>query len=153
MADSPPAGEFSLVPALESDFPAIQSLIHETGINPMGLDWRRFTLAKTGQGEMIGCGQLKPHGDGSLELASIAVTAAWRRKGVASAIINELVSKAPRPLYLTCLAHNGPFYEKFGFRIIRGRELTPYFSRLSKVAGMVGVLTRMREKMLVMKLD
>ena len=153
MADIPTAGNFSLVAALESDFPAIRALINETGINPMGLDWRRFTLAKTGRGEMIGCGQLKPHGDGSLELASIAVAPAWRKKGVASAIIGELLSKAPRPLYLTCLSHNGPFYEKFGFRVIRGKELTPYFSRLSKLAGLAGALTRMREKMLVMKLD
>ena len=66
--------EYTLQAALESDFPAIRGLIHETGINPMGLDWRRFTIARSAQGVLVGCGQLKPHGDGTVELASIAVT-------------------------------------------------------------------------------
>lgn len=148
-----PSGQFSLFPALESDFPAIKALVHETGINPTGLDWRRFTVAKTPEGTFIGCGQLKPHGDGTVELASIAVTPAWRKKGVASAIIKKLMAEAPRPLYLTCLSNNEPLYEKFGFRAISGGELPKYFSRLSKVAGLVNALHVMQEKMLVMRLD
>jgi N-acetylglutamate synthase-like GNAT family acetyltransferase len=142
-----------LLPALESDFPAIKALIHETGINPTGLDWQRFTVAKTADGMFIGCGQLKPHGDGTLELASIAVSPAWRKKGVGSSIIQKLMAEAPRPLYLTCLSHNGPFYEKFGFRMVSGDELPKYFRRLSKVAGFVNALNILQEKMLVMKLD
>ena len=153
MADIVPIGQFSLFSALEADFPAIKGLIHETGINPTGLDWHRFTVAKTPQGEFIGCGQLKPHGDGSVELASIAVKTARRKKGVASAIIKKLMAEAPRPLYLTCLSNNGPFYEKFGFRIISGDELPKYFRRLTKVAGLISALSLMQEKMLVMMLD
>ena len=147
--------EFYLIPALEADFPAIKALIHETGINPMGLDWRRFKVAKTVEGDhFIGCGQLKPHGDGSVELASIAVTEAWRKKGVASAVIQMLMAEGPRPLYLTCLSHNGPFYEKFGFRIVSGDELTKYFQRLRKMADLMSALGVMRgKKMLVMRLD
>ena len=145
--------DFALFTALESDFPAIKNLIHETGINPMGLDWHRFTIARSTQGDFIGCGQLKPHGDGTVELASIAVTAAWRKKGVASAILTKLMSEAPRPLYLTCLSHNGPFYEKFGFRVITGDQLPKYFRRLSRLAGMIGAITLMKEKMFVMQLD
>ena len=145
---------FDITPALEADFPAIKALIHEVGINSMSLDWRRFRVAKAVEGgQLIGCGQLKPHGDGSLELASIAVVETWRRQGVASAIIQKLLEDAPRPLYLTCLSHNGPFYEKFGFRAIRGRELPQYFGRLSKLAAVAGFLGRMPEKLLVMKLD
>ena len=153
MAEISPPTHFSLAPALETDFPAVQALVHETGINPMGLDWRRFILARSADGQMVGCGQLKPHADGSLELASIAVQAAWRKRGIASAIIRQLMTDAPRPLYLTCLSYNGPFYEKFGFRTIQGAELPKYFRRLSRLAGLVGALTLMREKMLVMKLD
>jgi N-acetylglutamate synthase-like GNAT family acetyltransferase len=152
-ASSQGEARFTLVSALESDFPAIKALIHETGINPMGLDWRRFTIAKTLDGQFIGCGQLKPHGDGSVELASIAVTPAWRKKGVASSIIRKLMADAPRPLYLTCLSNNEPFYEKFGFRAIHGNELPKYFRRLSKMAGLINALNIMQEKMLVMKLD
>jgi N-acetylglutamate synthase-like GNAT family acetyltransferase len=145
---------FDITPALEADFPAIKALIHEVGINPMSLDWRRFLVAKTVEGgQLIGCGQLKPHGDGSVELASIAVVAAWRKKGVASAIIQKLMAEGPRPLYLTCLSHNGPFYEKFGFHVVTGAELPKYFRRLSRLAGLVNTLSMMQQKMLVMRLD
>jgi N-acetylglutamate synthase-like GNAT family acetyltransferase len=137
---------------VEADFPAIRGLINETRINPVGLDWRRFTIARSSGGELVGCGQLKPHGDGTTELASIAVTQAWRKRGVASAIIRKLMAEAPRPLYLTCLSHNGPFYERFGFRTIHGDELPKYFRRLTKVAGLLKVVTQMREEMFVMKL-
>jgi predicted N-acetyltransferase YhbS len=71
---------------------------------------------------------------------------------VASAIIRKLMAEAPRPLYLTCLSHNGPFYERFGFRTIHGDELPKYFRRLTKVAGLLKVVTQMREEMFVMKL-
>ena len=146
--------EFDITPALEADFPAIKALIHEVGINPFSLDWRRFRVAKTVEGgQLIGCGQLKSHGDGSVELASIAVVPAWRKKGVASAIIQKLMAEGFRPLYLTCLSHNGPFYEKFGFRTVAGAELPKYFRRLSRVAGLVNALSVMRKKMLVMRLD
>lgn len=145
--------EFSLHPALETDFPAIKALIFETGINPMGLDWRRFIVAKTDDGVFIGCGQLKPHGDGTVELASIATTPAWRKKGVASAIIRKLMESGPRPLYLTCLSTMGPFYEQFGFHTITGDQLPKYFRRLSNVAGLVHTLRMMQETLLVMQLD
>jgi N-acetylglutamate synthase-like GNAT family acetyltransferase len=137
--------------AVEADFPNIRALIRQTGINPTGLDWRRFIVAESSAGQFIGCGQLKPHSDGSLELASLAVIPAWRGKGVARVIIQALMDKAPHPLYLTCRGELGPFYEKFGFRILRREEMPPYFRRLSRFAGIVGKL--IHQTMLVMKVD
>ncbi|GAB4492261.1 MAG: hypothetical protein Fur0016_26110 [Anaerolineales bacterium] len=137
--------------AVEADFPAIRALVRQTGINPLGLDWSRFIVAESLAGGFIGCGQLKPHSDGSLELASLAVVPAWRGKGVARLIIQALMAKAPRPLYLTCRGALGPFYEKFGFRVLRPDEMPPYFRRLSRLAGIVGKL--LNETMLVMKVD
>jgi N-acetylglutamate synthase-like GNAT family acetyltransferase len=141
---------FTLRSAAEADFPAIKDLIHQVGINPTGLDWRRFTVAETPDGEFIGCGQLKPHSDGTLEMASIAVKSNWRGKGVARIIIQKLMAAAPRPLYLTCRAKMGPFYEKFGFRAVNGAELPRYFRRLSQVAGLIGKLHLVNDTMLVM---
>ncbi len=137
--------------AVKADFPAIRALVRQTGINPLGLDWRRFIVAESPAGAFIGCGQLKPHSDGSLELASLAVVPAWRDRGVARLIIQALRAKAPRPLYLTCRGALGPFYEKFGFRVLRHDEMPPYFRRLSRLAGIVGKLVN--ETMLVMKAD
>src|SRR5512133_3857544 len=139
--------------AKEADFPAIKALIHETQINPFGLDWRRFTVAETPDGQFAGCGQLKPHSDGTLELASIAVVPSQRGKGVARAIIQKLMDDAPRPLYLTCRSDLGPFYEKFGLRGISGDELPRYFRRISRLAKMVNALHLVQDKMLVMELE
>jgi len=67
------------------------------------LDWKRFVVAETHDGGFIGCGQLKPHKDSSLELASIAVDASYRGQGVARAMIEHLLASSllagrPRPL-------------------------------------------------------
>lgn len=143
--------EVTVREARAADFPAIRALIYRVGINPLGLDWRRFLVAESPQDEFIGCVQLKPHADGSLELASLAVVPGWRGHGVARRLILALMAKAPRPLYLTCLGHLQPFYEKFGFRVLAPEEMPPYFRRLSRLAWLAFKLTH--RTLLVMKAD
>lgn len=135
------------------DAPAIRALIHRVGINPTALDWRRFLLAVTpvpqgvipvpegDAGEMIGCGQIKPHGDGTRELASIAVEPAYRGQGVARAIIQRLMAENPPPLYLTCRSALGPFYAKFGFHRVAEDEAPPYFRRLLRLMKVMRVFS------------
>ena len=65
-------------PATSADAPAIRALIRRVRINPTGLDWRRFLVAEGPEGMILACGQIKPHGDGTFELASVAVDEAWR---------------------------------------------------------------------------
>ncbi len=128
---------FTLRAATSDDAAAIRGLIRQVRINPMGLDWRRFVLAVSPEGEMIGCGQVKPHGDGSRELASIAVIPAQRGQGVARAIIQHLLAANPGTLYLTCRASLSPLYTKFGFRVIQEAEMPPYFRRISRLARLM----------------
>ena len=142
---------FALRPATSADFPAIRGLIRLVQINPIDLDWQRFVIAVTPEGEMIGCGQVKPHGDGSRELASIAVTPPWRKQGVARAIIEYLTANEPGTLYLTCRANLGPFYTRFGFKAIEQQEMPPYFRRISRLMKALGVLRVVGERLLVMK--
>ena len=80
-------------PARETEAAQIRDLIHSAGINPTGLDWKRFVVAVDERDAMIGCGQLKPHGGGIVELASIAVVTSWRRRGIASAIVQRLIEE------------------------------------------------------------
>lgn len=141
---------FTLRPAAASDFDAIRALIHTVGINPTGLDWRRFIVAVSEQGEVIGCGQIKPHRDGSYELASIAVVPAWRGQGVARAIIKRLISSYHGRLYLTCRSGLRTFYEKFGFRLTTPEELPPYFRRLAGLARLACAVGLLGEGLLVM---
>jgi N-acetylglutamate synthase-like GNAT family acetyltransferase len=144
---------FTLRPATQADFPAIRRLIHDVGINPMSLDWRHFIIAVDESDRLVGCGQVKRHGDGSLELASIAVQPEWRKQGVARAIILHLLETHPRPLYLTCRGRLETFYEQFGFKEVGASpNLPPYFRRLKRLAKVFMRLRFTDERMLIMKL-
>jgi len=145
--------KYILRPARESESTQIRELIYLTGINPMGLDWKRFVVAVNDQDEMIGCGQLKPHGSEILELASLAVYPEYRGKGVARAIIEHLLVNNPRPLYLMCESSLGPLYEKFGFRGISYDEMPRYFQRISSLAGLATTLLQRNQRLLIMKLQ
>jgi N-acetylglutamate synthase-like GNAT family acetyltransferase len=140
-------------PARETEAAQIRELIYQVGINPTGLDWKRFVVAVNDRDEMIGCGQLKPHAQKVLELASIAVYPEHQGEGVARAIIEYLLKDSPRPLYLMCQSSLGPLYEKFGFRSISYDEMPRYFQRISKLAGLVTTLASREEHLLIMKLQ
>jgi len=144
---------YTLRPARESESGQIKELIHLTGINPMGLDWKRFVVAVNDRDEMVGCGQLKPHGAEILELASLAVYPEYRGKGVARAILEHLLANSPRPLYLMCESSLGPLYEKFRFRSISYEEMPRYFQRISKLAGLATTLLQRDKRLLIMKLQ
>ena len=144
---------YTLRAAQESESRQIKELIQLVGINPMGLDWKRFIVAVNERDEMLGCGQLKPHGADILELASIAVYPEHQGRGVARAIIEYLLRDSPRPLYLMCESSLRSLYERFGFRGIDYDEMPRYFQRISKLAGLVTTLARREERLLVMKLQ
>jgi N-acetylglutamate synthase-like GNAT family acetyltransferase len=143
--------DYSLRPARTEDFSTIRKIIHQVGINPMGLHWERFILAVDAGGQIIGCGQIKIHGDGSRELASIAVIEAWRGKGVASKIIRHLMERESGRLFLTCRSGLGSFYERFEFRVATPEVLPPYFRRLSRLVSVLRALRMMpAEGLLIM---
>jgi amino-acid N-acetyltransferase len=142
---------YVLRPAAAADAAVIRSLVYAARLNPTGLEWRRFVVAVSSEGTVIGCGQVKPHRDGSRELASFVVAPAWRGNGVARAIIEYLIDNNPGPLYLTCRAHLRPLYEKFGFQVVDETQMTPYFRRLSRLARLlVGFIGTGNDRLLVM---
>ena len=117
----------------------------------MSLDWERFLLASTPDGELVACGQIKPHSEGTIELASIAVHPEWRGRGLAREVVTRLLVGATRPVYLTCRSDLEPFYIKFGFRSLASTELTPYFRRIQKLANLM--MFREGMTLSVMRLD
>ena len=131
---------FTLRAASKEDAAAIRRLIHVVGINPTGLDWRRFVIVIDAAGRLLGCGQLKPHGRHVIELASLAVEPEYQGHGIARAIIEHLISRAPRPLYLICRSRLGPFYEKWGFHQLPSTEMPVYYRRLARLAGLLAPL-------------
>jgi amino-acid N-acetyltransferase len=143
---------YEIRPALEAESTQIQDLIHLVGINPMGLDWRRFIVAVE-SGRVVACGQVKPHGAVILELASIAVHPEYRGRGLARSVIETLLARHPRPLYLMCMSHNGAMYEKFGFRKLTAEQMPRYFARIKKLFDVSRVFKKPDVELLVMKLE
>lgn len=142
---------FTIRPAEFADRWAIYRLIWSARLNPTGLAWRRFLVAVDGTGQIVACGQIKPHRDGSHELASIAVSLEWRHKGIASALIQQLLDIAPGELYLTCRSTLAPFYTRFGFQTIISDVMPPYFRRIERLARLIRRLNKSEETLLVMK--
>jgi GNAT superfamily N-acetyltransferase len=90
-SDLPPARIF-LRPAKREDEAAIRALVKAEHLNPFNIHWQNFLVAEDAARRMVGIGQVKTHRDGSRELASIATSAEWRKRGVASAIIRALLA-------------------------------------------------------------
>ena len=137
--------------AERTDAAAIHRLIWRERLNPLSLDWRRFTLAVDAQGRMLACAQIKPHGGGTRELASLAVLPAWRGQGLAGALIRHLQAQAGPPLYLTCRAALVPFYARHGFRAPAEDDLPAYFRRLRRAADWLFRLAGRRSSMRILR--
>jgi amino-acid N-acetyltransferase len=136
--------------ASEDDLFAITAIVRAARINPRDLDWQRFLLAQWGQ-DIIGVGQVKPHPDGSRELASIAVVPEWQGNGVGGAIIRALLSRETGPLYLMCLANREHYYERFGFKRIDRPAMPPYFRRFALLAPVLRLVSLNRLRVIVMR--
>jgi amino-acid N-acetyltransferase len=124
-------------PATEAAQPTISRLIKEANLNRMSLHWPNFVVAEDG-GEIIGVGQVKTHGDGSRELASIVVVPERQGQGVGRAIIETLVARESAViLYLTCRSELQGYYARFGFRRVERAEYPPYFRLLIPLVNLV----------------
>lgn len=146
--------EFIVRPAIREDIAAIRMLIHTVQINPTGLVWPRFLVAVTPQGNLLGCGQIKKHSDGSREMASIAVEEQTRGQGVARAVIEALLAQEPdRPLYLMCRTRLNLLYVKFGFQTVRPEEMPLYFRRISRFERFINSKAKPEDRLTVMRLD
>lgn len=142
--------------AAADDQKAITAIIRAAGINPMSLKWPNFLLAvDAATGVVAGTGQIKIHGDGSRELASIATRPDYQRRGIAGALIRRLIARhnaaSPDPLYLTCASPMRGFYEPFAFRVIELDEMPPYFRRLKRVVNVLQLFARDGRTLLVMR--
>jgi N-acetylglutamate synthase-like GNAT family acetyltransferase len=145
--------DFVVRPATRQDLSEIRALIHAVSINPTGLAWRRFLVAVLPNNTLLGCGQIKPHFGGSLELASIAVQERARGQGVARAIIQELLEhEKTRPLYLMCRARLELLYVKFGFHAIGPEDMPVYFQRISRAERIFNSKARAEDRLMIMRL-
>jgi hypothetical protein len=125
-------------------------------LNPTGLDWRRF-LVDQDDGKIVGVGQVKLHGDGNRELASLAVVSRRQGRCVGAVIVRALLAREAGPNFLYCAQGLVGYYERFGFRPVGPRETTPYLRRVRLVANalfrLIGLVRRDVPRLIVMKRD
>jgi len=127
-------GEFTITAAGPEAQAAIRAMIRAGRLNPLGLDWRRFLLARDGQGAIAGCVQVKPHRDGSRELASLYVLPSLRGAGAGSRLVSAILEREQRDLWLTCRAGLAAYYRRFGFRTVENAAAMPtYFRRVWRI--------------------
>ena len=110
-------------PATAGDVPAIRALIREARLNPRDLAWRRFLVADDA-GVVVACAQVRVHGRGSRELASVAVATSHRGHGLGRAIAEATIAREPfRPLYLYTESRTAAFWERLGFTAVEGDDV------------------------------
>lgn len=115
--------------AAERDQETVRRIVRSARINPSGIEWQRFIVAEEA-GEIVGVGQVKPHRDGTREVASIAVIPGRQGQGIGSTIVNALIAREHREvLHLTCRSQLQGYYERFGFKRLEPAEYPPYFKR------------------------
>jgi amino-acid N-acetyltransferase len=142
--------KITLRPARETDKPVIRRLVFRARLNPSGIKWQRFIVGVVPTGDVIACVQIKPHRDGSQELASLVVAPEYRGKEIARLVLEHLLQNQKGDLYLMCRSSLGGFYRKFGFIGIPEPQMPPYFQRISRLASIAAILREEGETLLVM---
>lgn len=141
----------TLRPAGVEDAQQIRAFIRQEGLNPFGLDWRRFTVAETETGRLVGCVQYKPHRPDIVELASLVVDPQWRGKGMGKALVTHLQQVHGPPLWLMCAGQTSGFYVPFGFvTITQLGEMPPYFRRIARISNWASWLFRPENRLAIM---
>lgn len=115
-AEAIPAGPaYSIGAAGAGDLAAIRRLLISVHFDARGLQAAYFLVARTPDGCIVGCAQIKPMG-GRRVLSSVVIDPAVRQHGVAGNLIRALLIHETGPVVLMCLGGLVPFYETFGFR-------------------------------------
>lgn len=143
---------YALRAATPEDMAAIKRMVRAARLNPMGIDWPRFTVAVAASGKVLGCVQVKPHRDGSQELASLVVRPPWRGQGIGAALVRHAQQSAGPPLWLMCRAALMPFYRQFGFvQVQDAGRMAPYYRRVFRLVRLLQPLVSAVDRLSIMR--
>ncbi len=106
----------------------IRAIVCRACLNPINLDWRRFVVAET-EGRVIGIRQVRILADGTREVASGVVVPDFRRRGISRRMMEYLLERERRPLYLMCDGKWEHYYRQFGFQPADRSDLPNSFHR------------------------
>ncbi len=118
----------TLRPVIAAEHQLIRKLILQNNLNPFGLKWESFIVAADEENQFVGCGQIKRHDDVE-ELASLVVVEEWQGRGVSKILMDALIERGKRPLWLMCESPLTHYYNKFGFEEVEEPANLPSFFR------------------------
>jgi N-acetylglutamate synthase-like GNAT family acetyltransferase len=90
-------------PARPADRAEVLALLESQKGLEIAFEPEEFMVATEG-GQVVACGRLRTHADGSLELASVATHPGHRGRGVASALVQALLRDVQQDVYALALA-------------------------------------------------
>ncbi len=103
--------------AVEQGQQAIRALVHGERLNPTGIKWPNFLVAAIGD-RIVGAAQIRKHSDGSRELGSLVVAKERRGQGIASRMIDALLSEDHEPIWLITPESLAKVYARWNFEQI-----------------------------------
>ncbi len=118
----------TLRPVIAAEHQLIRKLILQNNLNPFGLKWESFIVAADEENQFVGCGQIKRHDDVE-ELASLVVVEEWQGRGVSKILMDALIERGKRPLWLMCESPLTHYYNKFGFEEVEEPANLPSYFR------------------------
>src|SRR5262245_38883678 len=124
-------------PALPTDHDAIVGLVHSERLNPNGLNWPNFLVA-TEHDRLVGAVQLRCHPDGARELGSLVVERGSRGKGLATRLIDSLLSANPGRVLMITGRRHATHYSAWRFRPIAAFDAPTSIVRNYCLGQMIG---------------
>ena len=137
--------------ATELDQQAIRALVHSERLNPIGINWPNFLVAAVGD-RIVGAAQIRKHSDGSRELGSLVVAKDARGHGIASRMIDTLLSEEREPIWLITTEPYVGAYARWGFQQIEPRAApvkVRHAYRMGSIAGIIAFVMRRPVRRLV----
>lgn len=110
-------------PAIASEQPLLRRIISTAHLDPSNLHWENFVIAEW-DSQIAGIAQVKPYRD-CREFGSLVVLPAFRKRGIASQLIQHCLAHEQGPIYLMCERKMESFYNAQGFRAISFAEAPP----------------------------
>ena len=141
-------------PATHNDRSAIRALVWRAHLYPLRLSWPRFLVAEE-DGMIVAVGQMRCHGDGTRELASLVVAPDQRGRSLSCRLTERLLEREDQAVYLCCRTDLERFYGRFGFRPVQPVDVPRSLARLcwleDLATRLLGFLLRSPSRLLLMK--
>lgn len=116
-----------------ADEAAIQALVRSERLNPTDLRWPQFVVACDGE-HIVGAVQMRHHIDGSHELGSLVVVPDRRGQGLATRLVDALLTGFPGPVHMVTQRRHAAHFARWGFRPVRALR-APVAVRLNWLIG------------------